>query len=69
MSLVSFYVRAGWQTAPHVKVVGGPDDGALTSDGLGKAVLIRLLSPRARDARQTLTASPINLGLPPGEFL
>jgi predicted N-acetyltransferase YhbS len=68
--LARFYERAGgWRPAPQVRVVGSLDEGALTSDGLGKVVLMRLLSDRARAAADLLTHGTINLGLPVGEFL
>jgi GNAT superfamily N-acetyltransferase len=68
-SLVAFYQRAGWPRVAGIAVVGSGEEGALTSEGLGKAVLLRLLSRRAHASRDAFEDATINLELPPGDFL
>lgn len=68
--LAAFYLRAGgWDVAPDVKLIGSGHPGALSSDALQKAVLMRLISDRARAAAPLLRATTISLGLPLGQFL
>ncbi|MBP5141341.1 GNAT family N-acetyltransferase, partial [Pseudomonas chlororaphis] len=43
--------------------------GALRSDTLGKVVLLRLFSAKARAAASALAGGVIDLGLPDGQFL
>ena len=68
--LAYFYARAGaWPVVKDVVLIGSRDDGALRSDLLGKAVLMRLFSAKARAAASTLSHTVIDLGLPVGHFL
>ena len=68
--LASFYARAGaWAVVKDVVLIGSRDVGALRSDLLGKAVLMRLFSAKARAAASTLSHAMIDLDLPVGHFL
>lgn len=68
--LAHFYARAGaWPVVKDVVLIGSRADGALRSDLLGKAVLMRLFSAKARAAASTLSHTVIDLGLPVGHFL
>lgn len=67
--LTAFYAAAGgWQVQPQVTVIGSQEAGALSSQALGVAVLLRLFSPRAHARAPLLQSCPINLALPVGEF-
>ncbi|AZE11129.1 hypothetical protein C4K10_2849 [Pseudomonas chlororaphis subsp. aureofaciens] len=68
--LARFYARAGgWTIAPDVVLTGNRHDGALRSDTLGKVVLLRLFSAKARAAASDFASGVIDLGLPDGQFL
>jgi GNAT superfamily N-acetyltransferase len=68
--LAGFYARAGgWPTAPAATLLGSREPGALSSAALGKVVLMRLLSERARQQPARLERAAIDLGLPVGQFL
>lgn len=68
--LIPFYARAGgWQAAPDVVLLGNRHPGALTSIGLGKAVMMRLVSDRAQCMTTSLEHAVIDLNLPPGQFV
>jgi GNAT superfamily N-acetyltransferase len=67
--LAALYQRAGWTIAPDARVVGSHDPEALTSDGLGKVVFMRLISARARTSGERLLTGTLSLGLPVGQFL
>jgi GNAT superfamily N-acetyltransferase len=68
--LARFYERAGqWPVVSNVVLMGSHDDAALRSDVLGKVVLMRLLSAKARAAASGLQDTTIDLGLPIGQFL
>jgi GNAT superfamily N-acetyltransferase len=67
--LTAFYERAGnWQVMHNVTLVASHDSQALTSSSLKKAVLMRLLSPKAQAAQILLTNGTISLDLPIGQF-
>jgi GNAT superfamily N-acetyltransferase len=67
--LAYFYERAGgWPIAPDVVLIGSSHPDALNSARLGKAVLMRLLSTRARTMAAALQTATIDLGLPLGQF-
>jgi len=68
--LADFYHRAGsWPAVPDVSLVGSRHEGALTSDSLQVAVLMRLFSAKAIAHKKVLRNTTINLDLPVGEFL
>jgi len=68
--LTPFYERAGgWQVVPDVVLLGNQRPDALTSVGLGKAVLMRLVSDRAQRMALALEHAVIDLNLPPGQFV
>jgi predicted N-acetyltransferase YhbS len=68
--LAAFYARAGaWPIARDVILIGSAHDGALSSAALGKVVLMRLFSAKARAAADRLRRTTINLDLPLGQFL
>lgn len=68
--LVPFYTRAGgWSPASDVVLIGSRYPGALTSLLLQKAVLLRLVSERARRAAPHFARATIDLGLPLGHFI
>lgn len=68
--LAGFYHRAGsWPAVPDVSLIGSRDEGALTSDSLQVAVLMRLFSAKAIAHKKVLRNTTINLDLPVGEFL
>jgi GNAT superfamily N-acetyltransferase len=67
--LVPLYARVGsWMMAPGVRLIGSRHAGALTSESLGVAVLMRLFSARAHAAAMTLLRGTIDLDLPDGQF-
>ncbi|HET9221901.1 MAG TPA: GNAT family N-acetyltransferase [Roseiflexaceae bacterium] len=67
--LAGFYWRAGaWAVVEDVVLIGGHDEGALTSVSLQKVVLMRLFSAKAQAAASQLRQTVIDLGLPPGQF-
>lgn len=65
----SFYARIGWPVVPGMVLVGNKRPGALRSDALGKAVLLRCFSPRAKENCAALATSTMVFDLPDGEFL
>ena|GEM_PF-306461 len=68
--LAPFYERAGsWPVVPDVVLIGSAEEGALCSADLGKAVLMRLFSQKARSSEKRLRNTTINLDLPLGQFL
>ncbi len=68
--LASFYARAGdWPVVEDVVVIGSRDADALRSDTLGKVVLMRLFSEKARATASMLRGTTIDLDLPIGKFL
>lgn len=69
-SLAYFYERAGaWPVVPDVALIGSRDEGALSSESLQVAVLMRLFSAKARTYESMLRHTTIDLGLPVGHFL
>jgi GNAT superfamily N-acetyltransferase len=68
--LAPFYAAAGaWPVAPDVTLIGSAAAGALSSTALGVVVLLRLYSPRAHAASDTLLHGTLDLDLPLGQFL
>jgi GNAT superfamily N-acetyltransferase len=68
--LAAFYAQAGaWPVVPDVVLLGNHRDGALSSVGLQKAVLMRLFSSKAQAAAAVLHHTAIDLDLPVGQFL
>ncbi|WP_090514317.1 GNAT family N-acetyltransferase [Paenibacillus sp. cl6col] len=69
-ALADFYHRAGsWPAVPDVSLIGSRDEGALTSDSLQVAVLMRLFSAKAIAHKKVLRNTTIHLDLPVGQFL
>lgn len=67
--LARFYERAGgWPVAPSIVLIGSRHPSALSSVVLGKTVLMRLFSERARAMAADLRAATIDLDLPAGQF-
>jgi hypothetical protein len=68
--LASFYARAGgWPVVEDVVLIGSRHEDALRSDTLGKVVLMRLFSAKARATASLLRRTTIDLDLPIGQFL
>ena len=69
-SLAYFYDRAGaWPVVPDVKLIGSREEGALSSEALQVAVLMRLFSAKAGSYESILRHTTIDLDLPVGQFL
>lgn len=67
--LARFYQRAGgWAVTPGIILLGSRHPDALSSAALGKAVLMHLISERARAMAADLHAATIDLDLPVGQF-
>ncbi|WP_137937894.1 GNAT family N-acetyltransferase [Chitinivorax sp. B] len=67
--LAAFYEKAGWPSVQGIEVLGSLEAGALSSTTLGKAVLLRLLSPHARAHAAAFSNTTLSLGLPVGQFI
>lgn len=69
-SLTYFYERAGaWPVVPNVELIGSREQGALSSESLQVAVLMRLFSEKACAYEAILSNTTIDLDLPVGQFL
>ncbi|WP_215796493.1 GNAT family N-acetyltransferase [Paludibacterium paludis] len=68
--LLPFYQGAGpWREAVKLRLVGNDKPGALNSDDLGKAVLLRLLSEKARHNAGLFNDTTVNLRFADGNFI
>ena len=68
--VAAFYGHAGaWLVVPDVSLIGGRDEGALSSESLQVVVLMRLFSAKAHASESMLRHTTIDLGLPVGQFL
>ena len=59
--LQAFYEGAGWQPLPGAVLVGGSRDEPFPSDQLGKVVLARFFSERARAGAETFARARLEL--------
>jgi GNAT superfamily N-acetyltransferase len=67
--LLPFYAESGWREAERLELRAGDGPAALSSARMpGKAVLLRLMSPRARAAAGLFTGGVVTLDLPDGQF-
>ncbi|WP_051229478.1 GNAT family N-acetyltransferase [Paludibacterium yongneupense] len=67
--LLPFYAESGWREADALVLRAGEGAAALSSEHMpDKAVLLRLMSPRARAAAAHFSHGVLTLGLPDGQF-